>query len=656
MSYIEFDKSKLVNLAYSLNHEILRSNRAGAYASSTIVGCNTRKYHGLLVVTQPKVDKGMHVLLSYLDETVVQQGQEFNLAIHKYKGDNYNPKGHKYLTNIEFGRIPVFTYTVGGVVLTKEMVFAGVEDSVIIKYTLVSAHSPTFLRFRPFLAFRNIHTLTKANADASRHYEQVTNGIKIRMYDKYDYLYMQFSKEPVYHHVPDWYYDFEYMREKENGYEYLEDLYTPGFFEIPINVGESIYFIASLEERNPVIYKGNFTKESNKRIKQNCLQDSLSNAAQQFMIRKEKDCSVISAFPWMNFIARETFIALPGLTLLDKDTKTFKCILDNLISQMNGAFFPDNILDKTLYQSADAPLWFFWTLQQYIKYGANPKIVWKQYGEVMLKILKIYRKGTSYEVFMNADTGLLHTGIDDIAVTWMNMYVDGKPVTPRVGYCVEINALWYNAIRFVMELTEKSKEIELFEEWKNVAVLIEENFMPVFWNEDKKCLYDYVNDNYKNEDVRPNQLYAASLPYVLLDEAYSKAVLDKITSKLLTPRGLRTLSPNSKDYISQYKGNESERNKAYHQGSVFPYLICQFTEAFLKIHDYTGFEFIKKIYKQFDDMGMEYGVGTIAEVYDADPPHASAGAVSQAWNVAELRRLGNIIKSYEKSIKKEMHG
>ncbi|HNW54654.1 MAG TPA: glycogen debranching enzyme N-terminal domain-containing protein, partial [Bacteroidales bacterium] len=266
MDYIKFDKSKLVNLEYSLNREMLRSNRAGSYASTTIIGCNTRKYHGLLVTQQPQLDGGMHVLLSLLDETIIQHDQEFNLAIHKYKGEKYSPKGHKYVTDFNIDTNLRITYRVGGVVFTKEMMFAGVSDSIIIKYTLVEAHSPTKVRFKPFLAYRNIHALSKANNDVERKYDAIPNGIKVRMYQGYPYLHLQFSKPNEYVHAPDWYFDFEYMREKARGYEALEDLYTPGYFEMPVNVGESIYFMASLEEEDPKTFGRMFAHELKKRI------------------------------------------------------------------------------------------------------------------------------------------------------------------------------------------------------------------------------------------------------------------------------------------------------------------------------------------------------------------------------------------------------
>ena len=251
MSYIQFDKKQLINLEYSLSRELIRSNRAGAFASKTIVGCNTRKYHGLLVVPQPLIDDDNHVLLSNLDETIIQHDAEFNLGIHKYPGGIYDPKGHKYVRDFNSDPIPNTVFRVGGVVLRREMIFTEKADRIMIKYTLEEAHSPTILRLTPFLAFRNMHRLSQANVEVNKKYQKIKNGIKLRLYPGYSHLYMQFSKQADYIHAPEWYYNIEYQEEMERGYEYEEDLFVPGFFELKIKQGESIVFVAGLQEVEP---------------------------------------------------------------------------------------------------------------------------------------------------------------------------------------------------------------------------------------------------------------------------------------------------------------------------------------------------------------------------------------------------------------------
>jgi predicted glycogen debranching enzyme len=648
MDYIKFDKSKLINLEYSLTRELLRSNRAGSYASTTIIGCNTRKYHGLLVAPQPQLDGGMHVLLSMLDESIIQHDHEFNLAIHKFKGEKFNPKGHKYVTDFDFDPNPILTFRVGGVVLTKEMLFAGNSDSIIIKYTLVEAHSPTKMRFRPFLAYRNIHSLSKANNDVERKYDEIPNGIKIRMYLGYPHLHLQFSKENEYVHAPDWYFDFDYMREKARGYESLEDLYTPGYFELPINVGESVYFMASLEAEDPRTFARMFSQELKKRIIRDSFENCLKNAAQQFIVKKGKKYELIAGFHWFGRVARDTFISLPGLTLLQGDFKTFKAILDACLLEMKGPLFPNSGTGLKLeYNSVDAPLWFFWTLQQYVKYS-DDKSVWKNYGEYMKLILNSFREGAPYNIHM-LDSGLLYAGVNGSAITWMDAIVDGKPVTPRIGLAVEVNALWYNAIRFAIELAEKAGEKDFVNDWQPVADRIPAAFVDTFWFKEKNYLYDYVLGDFRDKSVRPNQIFAASLPFSPLNDDQRKGILDRVQSELLTPRGLRTLAPKNPAYVPEYTGDQTARNRAYHQGSVFPWLFGHFAEAWLRLYEQGGTAYITKLYNGFEEVITEHGIGTISELYDGDPPYRPSGAISQAWSVSELLRVSDMLKSMKPS-------
>ncbi len=653
MDYIKFDKSKLVNLEYSLNREMLRSNRGGSYASTTIIGCNTRKYHGLLVTHQPQLDGGMHVLLSQLDETIIQHDQEFNLAIHKYKGEKYSPRGHKYVTDFSIDTNLRITYRVGGVMLTKEMLFAGTSDSIIIKYTLVEAHSPTIIRFRPFLAYRNIHALSKANNDVERKYEAIPNGIKVRMYQGYPFLHLQFSKENEYVHAPDWYFDFEYIREKVRGYECHEDLYTTGYFELPIKVGESVYFMASLDEEDPKTFARMYAQEMKKRINRDSFEASLKNAAEQFIVKRGKKLEIVAGFHWFGRVTRDTFISLPGLTLLQGDFKTFKAILDSSLSEMKGPLFPNSgTVNKAEYNSVDAPLWLFWTLQQYIKYSGD-KNVWKHYGVYLKLILNSFREGAPYNIHM-LDNGLLFAGITGTAVTWMDAVVDLKPVTPRIGLAVEVNALWYNAIRFAVELAEKAGDKDFVSEWKTIADGIPAAFIDTFWYKEQNYLYDYVNGNFCDKSVRPNQVFAASLPYSPLNDDQCKGVLDRIQSELLTPRGLRTLAPKNQAYKSEYTGDPTARNLAYHQGSVFPWLFGHFADAWLKLYEQSGVAFITRIYNGFEEVLMEHGIGTISELYDGDPPYRASGAISQAWSVSELLRVSHMLNEWKPAKDKKL--
>jgi len=651
MSYIRFDKEQLINLEYSLTKELLRSNRAGSYASTSIINCNTRKYHGLLVTPQPGIDDNNHVLLSSFDETVIQHNAEFNLAIHRFEGETYHPKGHKYLRNFTADPIPKLTYRVGGVVLTKEILLVRNDDRTIIKYTLVEAHSPTTLRFRPFLAFRNIHSLSRANVFVDTKYEQVLNGIKIRMYTGYTPLFMQFSKPVQYTHVPDWYYKFEYIRELMRGYESVEDLYTPGFFEVGIKKGESIFFSAGLHECNPARLAKLFDGEVNSRIPRRSYVECLHNSAQQFVVRRGDRTELLAGFPWYGRRGRDTFISLPGLTLTVGDQKTFRDVIETMITEMNGPLFPSvGYGTKAAYNSADAPLWFFWALQKYAKKTATPLQVWKKYGGVMKSILMGYRQGTEFNIHMTAD-GLLFAGEKGIALTWMDAYVDGEPLLPRTGLAVEVNALWYNAIMFALECARLAKDNDFINTWQPVAGKIPDSFTNKFWDPGKGYLADHVNGDHKDWSVRPNMVIAISLDYSPVDELIQKKVLDVVRSELVTQRGLRTLSPKDPNYHSVYAGNQNARDRASYQGTAWPWLLAHFAEGYLKIHGQSSLHYLEKLYKGLEETLTEHALGSISELFDGDPPHKPGGATSMAWSVAEILRMGELIEEYKDKLK-----
>lgn len=651
MSYIRFDKEQLINLEYSLPKELLRSNRAGSYASTTIIYSNTRKYHGLLVTPQPGLDDNNHVLLSSFDETVIQHEADFNLAIHKFEGDVYNPKGHKYIRNFDTEPIPKLTYRVGGVVLTKEVLLARNDDRTIIKYTLVDAHSPTTLRFKPFLAFRSIHALSKANIDVDSSFEPIQNGIRVRMYAGYTPLYMQFSKKVEYTHNPDWHYNFEYIRERARGYESVEDLFVPGFFEVGIKKGESVYFSAGLNEIIPSRLGRLFSAEISSRVPRSSFTHCLNNSAQQFVVRRGDKVHLLAGFPWFGRRGRDTFISLPGLTLSQGDEKTFREVTDTMISEMNGCLFPNTGSGlKTTYNSADAPLWFFWALQKYAKYQGSTAQVWKKYNPVMKAILNGFKTGTDFNIHM-LENGLLYAGGPGSAVTWMDAFVEGEPLLPRMGLAVEANALWYNAIMFALECAGQAKDQAFVSEWKFIADRIPHAFTATFWDARKKYLADYVNDSYKDWSVRPNMVIATSLEYSPVSEEIQKSVLDVVKSELLTMRGLRTLSPKDLNYHSVYAGNQAERDIACYQGTAWPWLLGHFAEGYLKIHDRSGFHLIEKIYNGLEETITEHAIGSISELYDGDPPHKPGGAISMAWSVAEVLRINEMLIKFKETHK-----
>ena len=525
MSYLKFDKKQLVNLEYSLQREILHSNRAGSYSCTTLSECNTRKYHGLLICPNDALDGGKHVLLSSLDATIIQHGEEFNLGIHKYQGDNYEPKGHKYIRDFETDIIPVTTYRVGGVVLTMERLLVEMTEQVLIKYTLVDAHSPTKLRFKPFLAFRNVHDLSHSNLYANTKYETVENGIRLKLYEGYPYLNMQLSKQVEYIPNPDWFYNIEYLKEKTRGYECLEDLYVPGYFEVDIKKEESIIFSGATFEDKPSQFSRKFTNELKKKTPRSSFFGCLQNSAEQFFVKTPNFTDIQAGYPWYNGRINQTFVALPGLSLAMDDTSLIKRILKTNIGRLKNGLFPVKWgRFHSEYNAVDAPLWFFWTIQKLVDELGGNVSVWKNYHKVFKEILSAYKNGTTYSIHMQ-ENGLISADYMGVALTWMNAYSEGKPVTPRYGNPVEINALWYNAIRFALELADNVADKAFVDEWKPVAELVEQSFISTFWSDEKGYLADYVHHGNQDWSIRPNQVVAVALKYSPLSKEMKKSVL-----------------------------------------------------------------------------------------------------------------------------------
>lgn len=645
MAYLKFNKDELVNLEYSLKREVLATNRAGGYMSSTIIGCNTRKYHGLLIVPIEEFGGVNHVLLSSLDETIIQHGQEFNLSIHKYPG-NYEPRGHKYIVDFEYE--PVFTliYRVGGVKLKKEMVLVHNEGQVLIRYTLLDAHSDTILRLKPFLAYRNIHALSKANMMANTKYQPLENGIRSKLYNGFPSLNMQINKKNEFIAVPDWYYNIEYTEEQNRGYEYQEDLFVPGYFEFPIKKGESVIFSASIEEASPSRLKTKFQKLVDERAPRNSFENCLKYSASQFIVRRGKDTEIVAGYPWFGRWGRDTFIALPGLTLsASGDIKTCKEVLDTMIRQINNGLFPNIGKDKdAAYNSVDAPMWFFKAVQEYGDVLKDDASVWKNYGAKMKSVLKAFRDGVNDYIKM-AENNLIWADEPGKALTWMDAVVNGVPVTPRGGYQVEINALWYNAICYTLKLADKAGDEKFIREWQDMPSRVKDSFIKVFWNENVNYLADYVNEEGQNLYVRPNQIIACSLEYSPLSDEMKRDVLDVVKGMLLTPRGLRTLSPRNSLYKGQYEGNQMERDQAYHQGTVWAWLIGPYIEANFRLYGKSFAKEAKNLLAGFEDDMTVYGVCSVNEIYDGNPPYTPNGCISQAWSVGEILRSMAMIKN-----------
>lgn len=644
MSYLKFEKTLMTNLEESLPKELLRTNRSGAYSCSSIVECNTRKYHGLLVVPVPELDDENHVLLSSLDVTVIQHGAEFNLGLHKYQGNNFSPKGHKYIREFACDKVPTTLYRVGGVILKREVVFQHYEDRILIRYTLEDAHSATTLRFRPFLAFRSVRQFTHENMVASRDYTAVDNGIKTCMYAGYPDLYMQFSKKNEFVFQPDWYRGVEYPKEQERGYASNEDLYVPGYFEMNIKKGESVVFSASTSQTKTSGLKRLFDEEVDERTPRDNFFHCLVNAAHQFHIHeKNDDRYILAAYPWFKTRARDTFIALPGLTLSIEEDEYFELVMETAEVAIRE-FMDGKPLSKHIYEieQPDVLLWAIWAVQQYAKECGREKCA-KKYGKLVNDIVNFIEVGGHPNLRLH-DNGLVYAWSNHgEAITWMNSTANGRAVVPRSGYIVEFNALWYNALMFADSLSGKEPDPE--SHLQQLAAKCKASFVDVFLNE-YGYLYDYVDGNMVDWSVRPNMIFPVAFDYSPLNQEQKKSVLDFCTRELLTPKGLRTLSPKSGGYNPMYVGPQSQRDYAYHQGTAWPWLGGFYMEACLRLYKRTRLSFIERQMVGYEDEMLNHCIGTIPELYDGNPPFKGRGAISFAMNVAEILRAMELLEKY----------
>lgn len=644
MPGLTFDKRELGNLEYSLQREMLATDRRGGYMSTTIVGCNTRKYHGLIVAPIDSTDN-TYVLLSSLDETIVQHDQSFNLALHRYRG-TYEPRGHKYITDFGYTPTPTITYRVGGVILRKELLWIHKRTHLMIRYTLVDAHSETTLRLRPFLAFRNKHELSKANMYANVRSYPVKNGVKNRLYDGFPWLYMQLSKDDSsFVPAPDWYYDFEYQKEIERGYEGHEDLLTTGYFEMKIRKGESIIFSASVDEMASgeeirSAYETSIARRTHKIDFLSCLHHS----ARQFIVRRPGDrTEVVAGYPWYGTGGRSTFISLPGLTLEQGYKEDCMAVLDTMVGDMSNGDFAGQASAEV---AADAPLWFFWTLQQ-LERHIGAKALWEKYGEAMKSILTAYRRGFFGGCVALHDNGLIWASREGYALTWMNNVENGVPVIRREGYAVEVNALWYNAVSYTLALASKMGDKEFVSVWKGLPALTKKSFVELFAIEGEGWLADYTDGRTQNRSVRCNQIVACGLDYTMLDDEQRVNVLMTVRQHLLTPKGLRSLSPQDEMFESQYKENPIEREAASRNGAVWVWPLMFYVQCGILLEGARFLPTAKEILANFDENIQYYCIGSIAEYFDPNPPFAPRGAISQASSVGGLLYIKDVIERCE---------
>lgn len=642
----------------NFEREWLETNGMGGYASSTIAGCHTRKYHGLLVsnLSNPK---GKYVLLSKLDDAMVLANRELPLTAHRYVGGMV-PDGEVPLGFEHKGR-PVFRYRYGNVTVTKEIVMVQGEDTVLVKYGCTQNRPGARLTIKPLIAYRDFHALTGENLFLRVRTFPIESGFVMSPYDGMPPLHMQLSGSFQFYPSPTWYRQFYYTNEQARGFDAAEDLFCPGVFELQLSQGESVVLGASTSPQSDLIGLWKAETDSRKRARSgrgSALQKSLRHAARQFVERGPSgDAAIIAGFPWFLAWGRDAMIALPGLLLGQGDDATYLQVLERFATQQRGGIIP-NFLGHTpadnAYNSADAALWFAWAVQQYlVAHPRSAREIPAVVTSALAQTLRCYMNGTDHGIHM-LPNGLLSVGSPAEQVTWMDANANGVPVTPRSGCPVEINALWYNFICFLASRGDRlglRVEVDL----PKLAALARESFNQRFWLSDPGYLADVVDGDTVDRTLRPNQIFAVSLDFSPLDRSRAKSVVAVVQSELLTPVGLRTLARSDPRYCPRYEGGPAKRDSAYHNGTVWPWLIGHFGEALLNVSDDPAgaIETLEGCLSALEAHLDDAGVGSISEIFDAEVPHTPRGCISQAWSVAETLRLVDLVKNAKQTLSKE---
>jgi len=650
---MKFDSKVLSEFKTSLGLEWIETNGLGGYASSTISGAHSRRYHGLLVAAlHPPL--GRTVLLSKLDETIVIGGSSegesggevrFELSANQYPGA-VHPRGYQYLKSFQRDLFPEFYYEAGGVELKKTIAALHGVNTTLVLYEVIEAASPFVFELLPLGSARDFHHLSHANNDIGRHYLFEEDIFQTLNYHGGTELFISVPNAEFVEQQG-WYYNLEYPVESYRGLDFREDLYTHGKFLVRLKKGDSLGIIISTERPQQKNAFRLFATEKKRREKLtkdfsvNKELKSLVLAADQFIVKRGEGTTVVAGYPWFADWGRDSMIALPGLCLVTGRFKEAKQILQQFVGLISEGMLPNRFPDYGAvpeYNTIDATLWFFHAIHQYYKYTADKSFV-KAMLPVLKGIIDWHYKGTRYNIKVDTEDELLYGGEFGVQLTWMDAKVGDWVVTPRRGKPVEVNALWYNALRTMEALVEEvGKKIDSVP-YRMRADKVLESFNLQFWNEKQNSLYDYIDGNYKNDDIRPNQLYAISLPYPLLSGERAKKVFESVVQHLLTPKGLRTLSPSHKDFRPFYGGDVGKRDGAYHQGTVWSFLIGSFLDAAYYVCGDKGKEDAVRYINTFLEHLNEAGVGTVSEIFDAMAPHTPRGAIAQAWGVAEVLRV-----------------
>ena len=642
---LKLDASICRDLRAATEREWIETNGIGGFSSSTVAGINTRRYHGLLTAAT-KAPLGRLLLLSKLEETLVVDGQRFELSANQYAGA-IHPRGFDFLESFELNPFPVWTFQAGGVRVTKTIFMPQGENTVVAEYALESQTGVCELEVRPLIAFRDFHSTTHANPSLKPAVLVEDDVTSVAPYDGLPRLYFAHNATKV-QPAGNWYYGFEFEAEKERGLDAHEDLHNP--FCLRFEGSQKATIIASTGKYSYAAAAAMREAELRRRrsVRSSApegqpLLATLTAAAGQFIVDRGKFKSVIAGYHWFGDWGRDTMIAFPGLTLATGRFDVAKGILLEFASCVDQGMLPNRFLDDgdtPEYNTVDATLWFFEAIRAYAAYTGDVELVRETLYPVLKDILDWHVRGTRYGIRMDAD-GLLTAGEDGVQLTWMDAKVGEWVVTPRQGKPVEIQALWYNALRIVEAFAEAFQDAAAGTMADELATRAKKSFNDKFWNAAAGCLYDVINGDDRDGAIRPNQVLAASLYYPILNDDRVQPVLTVVERDLLTPAGLRTLSPRDSRYCPRYEGGVRERDGAYHQGTVWPWLMGPFLTAYLKAHGHSqqAREQAQDWFEGFAEHLRTAGLGQISEILDADAPHRPRGCIAQAWSVAELLRV-----------------
>ena len=647
---IEFDAAVCGNLEEASQREWLETNGIGGFSSSTIVGLNTRRYHALLMAaTKPPV--GRMALLSKLEDALIVNGQRYEFGVNQYPGA-IHPNGQQYLKSFRLAPFPVFTYEVNGIEIEKRIFMPQGENCVVVRYDVsgVPEAGSSVLEVRPLVAFRDYHSTTHANGSINGHVETRAEMATIEPYFGLPKLHFAHNADAA-EQTGDWYHNFEYERERERGLDFVEDLFNPFVLRFdlahcafpaiiasttPHEIVEApILQLRELERRKKLVAAAPANDEF---VRQ------LTSAADQFIVSRGEQKSIIAGYHWFADWGRDTMISLPGLTLVTGRHDEARNILLAFSKYIHRGMLPNRFPDageEPEYNTVDATLWMFAAVDGLLRYARDYDWVRTNLYEKLAEVVYSHETGhCRYGICLDRNDGLLCAGEPGVQLTWMDAKIGDWVVTPRQGKPVEIQALWYNALRVMEHLSDVYSDDARKAHYGQIADRAKANFTRLFWNEAEGCLYDTVGEHGGDGAIRPNQVIAVSLPHSMLDAERSRRVVEVVEWELLTPYGLRTLSPRDSNYKGHYGGDSFSRDSSYHQGTVWPWLLGPFLTAYVKTHGGTpeARERAQKFLEPMREHLSEAGLGQISEVFEGDPPHRPGGCIAQAWSVAEVLR------------------